>query len=123
MKKYPVQPKIPLEEDFTMEALSKRNIFASEVTGVDLNILKNGDRIDCYKGNVENIFGFIQIPIGLAEPLLLLGRHAKEEYLIPLATTEGTLVASYNRGMKAINQSGGAKVEVIKNEIHSSTWV
>ena len=120
MKKYPDQPRIPSEEDFTMGALSKRNKFASDITGVDLNALKNGVGIDCYRGNVENIFGFIQIPVGLAGPLLLQGKHAKGEFYVPLATTEGTLVASYNRGMKAINQCGGAKAEVVKNEIYSS---
>jgi hydroxymethylglutaryl-CoA reductase (NADPH) len=120
MKKYPNQPKIPLEKDFTRQALSRRNKFVSEVTGVDLNALKSGVGIDCYKGNVENIFGFIQIPVGLAGPLILKGQHAKGDFFIPLATTEGTLVASYNRGMKAINQCGGARVEVVKNEIYSS---
>jgi hydroxymethylglutaryl-CoA reductase (NADPH) len=40
------------------------------------------------------------------------GEHAKGEYLIPLATTEGTLVASYNRGMQVLNQSGGVRCTV-----------
>ena len=59
------------------------------------------------RGNIENFIGVAQVPIGLAGPLLVNGEHAQGEFLIPLATTEGTLVASYNRGMKVLNLSGG----------------
>ncbi|CAL9027419.1 unnamed protein product [Prunus brigantina] len=52
----------------------------------------------------ENPVGYVQIPVGVAGPLLLDGK----EYMVPLATTEGTLVASINRGLKAIYASGGA---------------
>lgn len=54
--------------------------------------------------NNENMIGAAQIPLGIAGPLLVNG---KEKY-IPLATTEGALVASVNRGCKAITESGGA---------------
>lgn len=114
------QPKIPAERDYTPDALSERSHFISQATGADVTALHNSQEIDCYKGNVENIFGFIQIPVGLAGPLLLKGHYATGSFFVPLATTEGTLVASYNRGMKAITQCGGARVEVVKNEIYSS---
>ncbi|CAN4109770.1 unnamed protein product [Withania somnifera] len=52
----------------------------------------------------EMPIGYIQIPVGIAGPLLLDGR----EYSVPMATTEGCLVASTNRGCKAIYASGGA---------------
>ena len=58
-------------------------------------------------GNVEQFIGVAQVPIGLAGPLIVNGEHAKGEFLIPLATTEGTLVASYNRGMKVLHAPGG----------------
>jgi hydroxymethylglutaryl-CoA reductase (NADPH) len=45
---------------------------------------------------------YVQIPVGIAGPLLLDGK----EYYVPLATTEGALVASTHRGMKAITKSG-----------------
>lgn len=48
--------------------------------------------------------GYVQIPVGIAGPLLLDGK----EYWVPMATTEGCLVASTNRGCKAIHLSGGA---------------
>lgn len=57
--------------------------------------------------NCENMVGATQIPLGVAGPL----RIAKNDYYIPLATTEGALVASVNRGCKAITASGGAIVD------------
>ena len=59
------------------------------------------------KGNIENYIGMVQIPIGLAGPLLVNGVNAVGDFYVPLATTEGALVASYNRGMKACRLSGG----------------
>ena len=54
-----------------------------------------------------------QIPIGFAGPLTIHGEHAQGDFIVPMATTEGTLVASYNRGMKVLNSSGGVKCTVI----------
>jgi hydroxymethylglutaryl-CoA reductase (NADPH) len=59
------------------------------------------------QGNIENFTGVAQVPIGLAGPLQVQGEHARGAFLVPMATTEGTLVASYNRGMKVLNLSGG----------------
>ncbi|MEL6824592.1 MAG: hydroxymethylglutaryl-CoA reductase, partial [Calditrichota bacterium] len=53
-----------------------------------------------------------QIPIGLAGPLTIHGEHAKGDFIIPMATTEGTLVASYNRGIKVLNLCGGVKCTI-----------
>lgn len=55
--------------------------------------------------------GYVQIPVGIAGPLLLDGR----EYSVPMATTEGCLVASTNRGCKAIHLSGGANSVLLKD--------
>nr|WP_269468638.1 hydroxymethylglutaryl-CoA reductase [Alteromonas sp. ASW11-130] len=65
------------------------------------------------KGNIEHFIGVAQVPIGIAGPLIIDGEHAKGEFVVPLATTEGTLVASYNRGMKLLNMSGGVKSTVV----------
>ena len=50
-------------------------------------------------GNIENFIGAAQVPIGIAGPLLVDGEHARGTFYVPLATTEGALVASYNYGM------------------------
>ncbi|GMP26879.1 hypothetical protein CsSME_00003133 [Camellia sinensis var. sinensis] len=55
--------------------------------------------------------GYVQIPVGIVGPLLLDG----EEYSVPMATTEGTLVASTNRGCKAIYSSGGATSVLLRD--------
>lgn len=68
---------------------------------------KSFDGPEKLKGNIENFIGMAQIPIGLAGPLLVNGLHTSGEFFVPMATTEGTLVASYNRGMKACRMSGG----------------
>lgn len=59
----------------------------------------------------EMPIGYVQIPVGIAGPLLLNG----EEFSVPMATTEGCLVASTNRGCKAIYASGGATSVLFKD--------
>ena len=56
----------------------------------------------------ENVVGYMPIPLGAAGPLTIDGQH----YYVPMATTEGVLVASTNRGCKAINAAGGARTNV-----------
>ena len=58
----------------------------------------------------ENLIGAITLPLGAAGPMKLKGEYINGEFYIPLATTEGALVASVNRGSKAIRESGGANV-------------
>jgi hydroxymethylglutaryl-CoA reductase (NADPH) len=65
------------------------------------------------RGNVENFIGVAQVPIGIAGPITIHGEHAQGDFLVPMATTEGTLVASYNRGMKILNLSGGVTCSVV----------
>ena len=63
-------------------------------------------------GNVEGFTGVAQVPIGFAGPITIDGEYAQGDFIVPLATTEGTLVASYNRGMKVLNLSGGVRTTV-----------
>jgi hydroxymethylglutaryl-CoA reductase (NADPH) len=110
------QKKIPRDEqdDYSPEAIRGRQEFAEEYTGARLHHVRqySFDPHDC-QGNCEHFTGVAQIPLGLAGPLKVDGEHAQGEFLIPLATSEGTLVASYNRGMQVINQSGGVKCTVV----------
>lgn len=69
------------------------------------------------KKNIENMIGAVQIPLGIAGLLKVNGEYANSEYYIPLATTEGALVASVNRGCSVITKSGGANVRVFEDEM------
>lgn len=62
--------------------------------------------------NCENMIGATQIPLGVAGPLSISGQFVKGDFYIPLATTEAALVASVNRGCKAVTASGGATIVV-----------
>jgi len=63
--------------------------------------------------NIENPIGAVQVPVGIVGPLRVEGDYARGEFYVPLATTEGALVASVNRGAKAVTLSGGARVKIV----------
>lgn len=102
------------QDDYGENAIKMRQKFVEEFTGAKLEHVPNYS-FDPHitAGNVEHFTGVAQIPLGFAGPLTINGEHAQGDFLIPLATTEGTLVASYNRGIKVINLSGGVKVSVV----------
>lgn len=102
------------DDDYTEAAIQARQQFATKFTKQEFKHLKqySFDPHDL-KGNCESFVGIAQVPVGLAGPLLVNGEHAQGEFLIPLATTEGTLVASYNRGIQVLNLCGGVKCTVI----------
>ena len=62
---------------------------------------------------MSTCFGVAQLPIGVAGPLVVNGEHAQGEFYVPMATIEGTLIASYNRGMRVIRESGGVTTTVV----------
>ena len=65
--------------------------------------------------NVENMIGVVQVPLGFAGPVTVNGDYANGPFLIPMATTEGALIASVSRGMSVISKSGGANVKVFSD--------
>lgn len=108
MSQPPVIPRDPVD-DYSPTALRQRRQFLAEFSKTNpQHILQHSFDPTRAKGHCENFVGVAQVPIGLAGPLRINGEHAQGDFLIPMATTEGTLVASYNRGMKLINLSGGA---------------
>jgi len=101
------------ESDYGSEIISRRQEFARSFAGVDFeNVSSYSFDPAVTKGNIESFVGVAQVPIGLAGPIKVNGEYANGEFLVPLATTEGTLVASYNRGIKVLNLSGGVTCTV-----------
>ena len=70
---------------------------------------------EVYKKNCEMVIGYIPIPIGVVGPLIIDGTTYEN---IPLGTTEGALVASTNRGCKAITESGGINCYILNNSMN-----
>src|SRR5918999_1042319 len=106
------------ENDYTPEAAAGRREFLRERTGVELeHVAEYSFDPATRTGNVEQFFGGAQVPIGLAGPVLVNGEHAKGDFYVPLATAEGTLVASYNRGMRLLREAGGVTTTVMADKM------
>ncbi len=101
-------------DDYSEDIIKKRQKFVEEYSNTKLEHVPNYS-FDPHilEGNCENFTGVAQIPVGFAGPIKVDGEFAQGEFLIPLATTEGTLIASYNRGIKVLNLSGGVKCTVV----------
>ncbi len=68
------------------------------------------------RGNIENPIGAVQMPLGVAGPLEIHGSAARGTFYVPLATTEGALVRSYERGMITLTRSGGVTARLVRDE-------
>ena len=106
-----------ITDNYSEEAVRDRIDWLRRKTGLPLEgIATYSIAPSDARGNIENFVGVAQVPIGLAGPLRINGNHAQGNFFVPLATTEGALVASYNRGMKVIGESGGANARILKDE-------
>lgn len=106
--------KVPARGIYTEAARLERLQWAGEKTGADLAALST-TRLDPSRltGNVENLIGAVEVPIGLAGPLLFSGREAQGLIYAPFATSEGAVVASATRGAAAITRSGGVTTRTV----------
>ncbi len=105
-------------DDYTDGAAKVRRDFIQEQTGTSL------EHVGTYSqdpsqlaGNIEHFTGVAQVPLGIAGPLLVDGEHAQGEFYVPMATAEGTLIASYNRGMKLLHAAGGVKTTIMDDRM------
>jgi hydroxymethylglutaryl-CoA reductase (NADPH) len=115
-------PRVPVprdqDDDYSLDAARARREFLRERTGAALeHVASHSFDPHAVRGNVEHFTGVAQVPIGIAGPLLVRGEHAQGEFYVPLATAEGTLVASYNRGMKLLHEAGGVTVTVMDDRM------
>jgi hydroxymethylglutaryl-CoA reductase (NADPH) len=119
----PLPARVPAGNDFTERGLAARRKFLEETLGVDAAPLQ-GDggkpSAESLRGNIENLVGFAQIPIGVIGPLRINGLHAHGDYFVPLATTEGAMVASYHRGACVLSQAGGVSALCLSESVSRS---
>jgi len=71
-----------------------------------------------FKNNIENPIGVIQIPLALAGPVPINGKNAKGSFYVPMATTEGALVLTYDLGMRLLQMGDPVETEVVSKGIH-----
>ncbi|HET8729709.1 MAG TPA: hydroxymethylglutaryl-CoA reductase [Moraxellaceae bacterium] len=114
MKKLPRDPR----NDYTTEMAAARRQVITEVTGAAL-VHTGSYSFDpaVLPGNIEAFSGVVQVPLGFAGPLRVNGEHAQGDFYVPMATSEGTLVASYNRGMRLTREAGGVTTTVIDDSM------
>src|SRR3954469_24992925 len=105
-------------DDYSRDAAAMRREFLRERAGASL------EHVGSYSfdpsglpGNIEHFTGVAQVPLGIAGALLVDGEHAQGEFYVPMATAEGTLVASYNRGMKLLHAAGGVKTTIMDDRM------
>lgn len=101
-------------DDYSPTIIRARQALIEQVSGIEpRHLFEYSFDAHAVRGNCENFCGVAQVPIGFAGPLEVHGEHVDGDVLIPLATSEGTLVASYNRGMKVLKLCGGVKATVM----------
>ncbi len=106
------------DDDYSPAAVEARQRFVREHTdSAAQHVASYSFDPASLPGNIEHVVGAAQVPLGLAGPLLVDGEHAQGEFVVPLATTEGTLVASYNRGMKLCRRAGGITTTVVDDRM------
>lgn len=106
-----------LGQGYGEEQIAERRRWIEEATGCRLeHVGATTVSGEAMRGNVENPIGAAQVPLGVAGPLEVHGEHSEGVFYVPLATTEGALVRSYERGMAAITRAGGATVRLTADQ-------
>jgi hydroxymethylglutaryl-CoA reductase (NADPH) len=103
--------RMPVEFGVSEASVKERLSFLKEETQQSLSFLCGEEKFNDLtqlQGNIENYIGMTMVPTGVVGPLRVFGSSAKGDFFVPLATTEGALVASYHRGAKACYLAGGA---------------
>ena len=106
----PVPSPVPARGEASDDAVQKRVQFLEELAGPLPYLSGKAPQpsAEDLAGNIENMIGMTCIPTGIVGPLRINGLHARGDFYVPLATSEGALVASYSRGAKVVTLAGGA---------------
>jgi hydroxymethylglutaryl-CoA reductase (NADPH) len=108
-------------DGYEPEQLARRRAWLEAKTGATLahagQLSFDSEQL---RGNIENPVGVAQVPMGIAGPLLVRGKHAQGTFYVPMATSEGALIRSYERGMTVLTRSGGVEAALLGDENHIS---
>lgn len=115
----PFSPPLPASRSWDEEARQERIAFVEALGGPIPHVAGRAGLVDpeTLRGNIENYIGMAQVPIGVVGPLRVNGLHAQGDFYVPLATAEGALVASYDRGVRVMTQAGGASAIVTSEQV------
>lgn len=106
-------PRFSRKIHYSADAVKKRLQWARGVSGSKLvHIPRSLFKPETLAGNIENYIGAVQIPVGIAGPLLVKGTYTNGYVPLPVATTEGALVSSITRGAMVCAMAGGVQVHV-----------
>lgn len=105
--------------DTANQATDIRRKYIEKKTNVELTHISKYsiDMTETAKKNIENPIGTIQIPVGVAGPIIIHNDEETIETYVPMATTEGALLASVNRGCSVIRHSNGCNVSILSNQM------
>lgn len=105
------------EQGYAVQHVERRREWIEERTGCQLgHVGSYSIPSEEMRGNIENPIGAVQMPLGVAGPLRINGMYASGSFYVPLATTEGALVRSYERGMAAVTRAGGVTTQLHQDE-------
>src|SRR5215469_1292609 len=105
------------DQGYDAERVARRRAWVEQRCGVSLvHIGSHSFDSELMRGNIENPIGVAQVPMGVAGPVLVHGQCAKGLFYVPMATTEGALIRSYERGMVALTRAGGVQTAVLADE-------
>ncbi|HMG74122.1 MAG TPA: hydroxymethylglutaryl-CoA reductase [Pyrinomonadaceae bacterium] len=105
------------DQGYSRESVGRRREWVEQKTECQLkHVGLHSIPTEEMRGNIESPIGAAQIPLGVAGPLRVNGMRAFGTFYVPLATTEGALVRSYERGMAALTRAGGVTTQLYTDE-------